>query len=256
MNLNRAIYKLRMKYNSNRDVLWRAFISLLPIFILLFFIVLKFKFRNIYVQIVGMDDSIIEDLQVVFYFIAAILALLITKSFLNVKYYLIALIYCILFLGFLFICLEEISWGQRIFNIQYPTSIIANNYQEECNLHNLNIIEPYIYKIYIGASAFCAFAWLIIPVRRRTKLFSMSVYIIPDKMLILYFLPTFAIFLYFDYMGIYSFGLNTTGFIHVRDQEVVELLLSLGFLFFMMLSRYRQIRQLNFECGTISKKLV
>ncbi len=46
---------------------------------------------------------------------------------------------------FLFVCFislgEEISWGQRIFNIQTPKFIADANRQSELNFHNLHILN-------------------------------------------------------------------------------------------------------------------
>jgi len=39
------------------------------------------------------------------------------------------------------LCAEEISWGQRIFDIQTPDALKSLNYQEEISLHNLKIIQ-------------------------------------------------------------------------------------------------------------------
>ncbi|MDO8755517.1 MAG: hypothetical protein Q7J80_16600, partial [Anaerolineales bacterium] len=36
---------------------------------------------------------------------------------------------------------EEISWGQRIFNIKEPAALGQNNTQDELNIHNLAIFE-------------------------------------------------------------------------------------------------------------------
>ncbi|MBL6647256.1 MAG: hypothetical protein ISP68_04795 [Flavobacteriaceae bacterium] len=41
----------------------------------------------------------------------------------------------VLFLGFG----EEVSWGQRIFNIESPEFFTKNNLQNETNIHNLNV---------------------------------------------------------------------------------------------------------------------
>ena len=41
-------------------------------------------------------------------------------------------------IGLLFIALEEISWGQRIFDIKSSDWLIANNYQQEITIHNIN----------------------------------------------------------------------------------------------------------------------
>lgn len=37
----------------------------------------------------------------------------------------------------LFVAMEEISWGQRVFGLQPPDYFLAQNYQQEINLHNL-----------------------------------------------------------------------------------------------------------------------
>ena len=40
-----------------------------------------------------------------------------------------------------FLFAEEISWGQRLFNIQTPTLLSEINFQKEINLHNLTLIQ-------------------------------------------------------------------------------------------------------------------
>lgn len=45
---------------------------------------------------------------------------------------------------------EEISWGQRIFNIQSPEFFQQNNYQSETNLHNLMVNGVKINKLIFG----------------------------------------------------------------------------------------------------------
>lgn len=47
---------------------------------------------------------------------------------------------------FLF-AMEEVSWGQRIFNLQTPESLKEVNYQNEINVHNI-YINPHIGVIY------------------------------------------------------------------------------------------------------------
>ncbi|WP_420417335.1 hypothetical protein [Pacificispira sp.] len=41
--------------------------------------------------------------------------------------------------GMLFLALEEISWGQRIFGIETPEALKESNVQGEINLHNLTV---------------------------------------------------------------------------------------------------------------------
>src|SRR5690606_26277451 len=43
---------------------------------------------------------------------------------------------------------EEISWGQRIFDIETPAALKARNAQEELNLHNLTFeFRGEVYKV-------------------------------------------------------------------------------------------------------------
>jgi len=49
--------------------------------------------------------------------------------------------YLLLGLVFLFVCLEEISWGQRIIGFQAPESLRGVNAQGEFNIHNLRIFH-------------------------------------------------------------------------------------------------------------------
>ena len=49
--------------------------------------------------------------------------------------------YLLLGLAFLFVCLEEISWGQRIFGFETPERIREINSQSEFNFHNLDIFH-------------------------------------------------------------------------------------------------------------------
>lgn len=54
---------------------------------------------------------------------------------------------CVSFIFFI-ICMEEISWGQRIFNWNTPAVLESVNWQQETNIHNMfNGIWPILYQI-------------------------------------------------------------------------------------------------------------
>ena len=53
-------------------------------------------------------------------------------------------------LAFLFGAGEEISWGQRLFNIESPEFFLEHNAQEEINLHNTVIYGTKINKLVFG----------------------------------------------------------------------------------------------------------
>lgn len=60
---------------------------------------------------------------------------------------------------------EEISWGQRIFNIQTPEFFLAKNVQSETNLHNLEIGGIRINKLIFGkVLAVVILTYLLLPV--------------------------------------------------------------------------------------------
>lgn len=61
---------------------------------------------------------------------------------------------------------EEISWGQRIFNIQSNTFFLESNSQQETNLHNLMVGKHSVNKIIFGKLIVLGliFYLLIIPV--------------------------------------------------------------------------------------------
>ena len=58
--------------------------------------------------------------------------------------------FCILLaLAFFVVAGEEISWGQRIFDVSTPEAIQDQNRQGEINLHNLETFWPYVYQAYL-----------------------------------------------------------------------------------------------------------
>lgn len=75
--------------------------------------------------------------------------------------------FSLIFLGlvFLFGAGEEISWGQRIFNIKSPEFFMRNNTQMETNLHNLFIGSFKINRVIFGTllGILVAFYFLILP---------------------------------------------------------------------------------------------
>ncbi len=77
-------------------------------------------------------------------------------------------LFCTFCLGALFVfgAGEEISWGQRIFEIKSPQFFIENNTQKETNFHNLIISGVRINKLVFGllTSIIIISYFLIIPI--------------------------------------------------------------------------------------------
>lgn len=49
--------------------------------------------------------------------------------------------FLLLFIALFFAAGEEISWGQRLFNIETPEKFMENNVQDELTIHNLNLFS-------------------------------------------------------------------------------------------------------------------
>jgi len=82
------------------------------------------------------EDGVVEYLSVLFWFVGFLLTfyMILSKKYKNNVIVYLFLFICFISLG------EEISWGQRIFNIKTPDFIAEKNVQQELTLHNLYIL--------------------------------------------------------------------------------------------------------------------
>jgi hypothetical protein len=109
--------------------------------LLLFFSALH---PNVY-RIINREDYIIEWLTVLFFLLAAITAIVL--GFLIKRKGSPYPIFLILFAGgCILFAVEEISWGQRILNVESPEYFIEHSDQQEINVHNI-ISERFSIKI-------------------------------------------------------------------------------------------------------------
>lgn len=205
-------------------------VFLLPIILFLFFLIIKLLLSDTYALWIE-EDSFVENGQAICYFISSILSLLVAIKFIKNKLTLHGVLYCVLALGLFFISMEEISWGQRIFNITTPDLFSQHNRQYEMNIHNLDTIgKSLLNKIYILIGAYGAFAWLFVLSFMRgvkTKREHIVNFVVPDWYISPYFFSVFFVYIFLEFMTPYP-----GSFLLWKDQEVPELLLALGFLSF------------------------
>ena len=125
-----------LKYLSKFDSLSIIFILFLTISYFYSFIDKSYMLHD--------EDSIFETLTAIFSISASILFLISIRNLRSYpsKFIIIALS----IFSFLF-GMEEISWGQRIFNWETSESWSSMNYQNETNIHNL--FNPFLQKIYL-----------------------------------------------------------------------------------------------------------
>src|SRR5215216_4565919 len=122
--------------NTHKKQLLKVVAFSLPLVIISSFMLLKILSYQLYGNLVD-EDHLIENLEFCFYFLAFVVALFVGVRFFRARRSLLGLLYFILAFALFFIAMEEISWGQRIFNIPVPEFFQENNYQEEITLHNL-----------------------------------------------------------------------------------------------------------------------
>ena len=169
-----------------------------------------------------------------------------TKAFWNQKSTLLFSLYLFFSLCLLFFSGEEISWGQRLLQFKPPEFILNNSFQYEMNLHNLKVIRDFDYffaaKISILIGLYGAFSWVVLAFLKAFGLdkpqnFCVP-YLAPKWFLSSYFLLVAMYFFYTAYLFPRFALLN----IRHREQEPMELILSLGFLLFVISNRIHQIQ--------------
>jgi len=209
----------------------------------LLFLSVKIALPDIYILNIQ-EDSPLEYSQAILYFSSSIFALIISIRFINNRFILHGILYFLLFIGLLFVSLEEISWGQRIFNIETGPYFLTHNVQKEISIHNLKPIQDHLHEVYIVVGLYGTFAWLFL---RKIKIKSNHImrFVVPEWFISSYFFLVFFVYTYFQFIS--PFGVNTLGidgfrvggFVIWRDQEPAEFLLSLGFLIFTIVNNIK-----------------
>ena len=218
------------------------------------------------------EDGLVEWATVVVYVIAALLGIRLCRRLSARRSYAWVVYYAVMSLAFVFIAGEEISWGQRIFGVATPEYFRQRNVQSEIGFHNMSTIRLLLSPAYITIGLGGAFGGLVLSrlgVPRRVV-----ARLLPAPRLLLYFLPCSVFYFVAEiispyttvrYVGTlgarYGWKLNDPKGVlalpaHILDlirdcvpmwsglggqksalwhhQEPVELLLALGFLFFVV----------------------
>lgn len=134
----------------------------------------------------------------------------------------------------LFIAGEEISWGQRILDLDTPDVLIDRNHQEESNVHNIRVVQDTInvgfmlVGFYGGVVAVALRRWL--PRARRPRWFDL---VVPPMVLASAFLVVFA------YKLLRLVALQSPRFTIVKYGEYVELLTAVSLASFAVLTAHR-----------------
>lgn len=110
------------------------------------------------------EDGVVEWLTALGYVASGLVALLMIKKrdfFTDQRVKKFFTVGCVAVgLAFLVVAGEEISWGQRLVGFETPEMIAAQNRQNEINLHNSELIWPYVYTAYAAVGLYGMLMWL------------------------------------------------------------------------------------------------
>lgn len=166
------------------------------------------------------EDQLVEWLTAVFLFGASVLSFIVffkLKDHKSRLFFLLFAIFCLLS------ALEEISWGQRVFNIASNDFFIENSSQGEINVHNVfqkwfDMMTKHVAGVVLVIyGAFLPYLAEKIPALKR--IFNNSIFLLPPPHLILSFIIA----------GIMMFD-RPTGF----EEELGEFFFSVCFFLFIL----------------------
>ncbi|MEW6363188.1 MAG: hypothetical protein AB1714_00965 [Acidobacteriota bacterium] len=222
----------------------RVVLFCIPFVLAAFFVTVKCLVPRSYERMIQ-EDHLVEYAQSAIYFLASMITACSVKRFFGSGRRGAAVLYVLLAVGLMFVACEEISWGQRLFNLGAPELFRRNNYQQELTIHNMAPVQGYLHWIYIAVGFYGSFLWLVVPHLRSQIPTSTVRLFVPDWYISSYFIPVFAVYSCYEALfrvavrcGLDSFRLG--GFFVWRDQEPAELILALGFLLFALNAGVRQ----------------
>lgn len=220
----------------------KLIVFLLPAAIFVMFLVIKVWFPYAYDTMVQ-EDAIIEYIQFGLYLAAAIASFLIATKFFGSGLLSHGILYSLLCLTLTFVAIEEISWGQRIADIETPNYFTQHNTQGEISIHNLSSFQSHLSVAYMLVGLYGTLSWIFAKSIKLNKDHVFN-FVVPEWYLSTYFFPVAFVYGYFEIIGqLTSFTSMRSGFVVWRDQEPAEFLLSMGFLFFVLVN-HRKARLL------------
>lgn len=206
---------------------YRKIIFFLSLLLLAMFLLATTWPFNEYKEIVK-EDRFVENLQFTTLFITGIISMLIAIKLFSKKK-ILGLLFWFIAIGFLVVAGDEVSWGQRILNIQTPEYLSEINQQQEITVHNIE-----------GVQLFVGFGYMLI------SLYGISMWFIKDKIKKLQkskysylFIPSPSLLLLFGFSFIYNFRTLFGNHNWGMWSEVAELFLYLALFLHLLICYYK-----------------
>ena len=194
------------------------------------------------------EDGFAETLQVIFYASSLIMSLIAAFRYWRSGEKLIGILYLGLSGALIFLIGEEISWGQRIFGWETSETFAAVNKQEETNLHNVYGVGSTFKWVQMLVGAYGAIIPLLVWRWNRLQPYR-------DRLWAL--VPHYTLIGYFAMMFIWRIYRNLLEppqdfyFVVSEYNEVLELVLALGFFFFLVF----QMRKLSKQQDRVAESM-
>jgi len=191
------------------------------------------------------EDQPVEYTTFIVYIITFIISILVANSLRKLKKRWAAISFFIIAFVFIFIAIEEISWGQRILGFE-TWGIFSESTQGEVNIHDLRFFEYFEDPSFIVVGFLGGLLWIIFLKSSNNNYYTFKTFFVPRWYLMTYFIPVAIFYLILNLAPpeVTSFeGLVKWNFLYPRDQEPFELILALGFLGFV-LGNYIKLRHI------------
>ncbi len=208
---------------KEKEILLKVFI--LPFIAITSIVIYKINLNNLdgYIRRMG-EGSLVEWLSFLFFLLSSFLIFRASSNDLNKQERIILKTGSLILFIF---SMEEISWGQMIFNWGSPEVINKFNIQNETNLHNIMFIHDKSWIILFCLFSLCLILSLIgfqLRKKQRIKLGSTSDIIFPLGCCSSYFAIASII-----YLGVVLLKAGIfIPFLHTREQEMGELFFAIG----------------------------
>jgi hypothetical protein len=203
---------------------------------IIFFGVVRYVDGVLY-DLIASEDGPVEYLTALWFLMASAFAVRLARIFdKNKKMKLSSVVTYLIALLFLMACFEEVSWLQRLFNIEPPEIIMQINTHKETNLHNMRPIQHILDYLYMIAGFYGMFSGLVYDLCIKEKKrfydgrsFQWDLLVIPSKYAIL-FAPVFVDGFGWHYKHQYEW----LSWIRQADEEYAEFLFAWGCLLYIL----------------------
>jgi len=207
---------------------------------------LSFYSVDLYSELIS-EDGIVEYSSAVFWFLAVIIMVVYTARLLKMGTQKPTFTFNLLLILFFFLCAgEEISWGQRLFDIETPQLLKEVNVQNEITLHNIGSISVFSNIFFvICVTFFLCVPFLAQKYNRIRDIFYYVDFPVPNRFATYIFIVTLLVWVCigvrFGTLGFHPFSLFEEQYYTQMDDEIFEFFAAYTFLCFSIFNSVKVV---------------